>query len=150
MKNNKGFTLIIAITTTSLLLIVSFAVSNIALKQLVLAHAAQESQFSFYNADSGTECAIYWDLKNLYSAFDPYRTASDVTCNGQSVPQTRVIGATYATSTITFNLTKGCVVVDVVKRMGVATTTKIDSRGYNTCDVGASRKYERAVTISYD
>ena len=60
-SSEGGFTLLIAIVTTSMLLIVSFVVVNIALKQLVLANAGKESQHAFYNADSGTECAVYWE-----------------------------------------------------------------------------------------
>ncbi len=57
-KSKKGFTLLVAIVTTTMLFIVSFAVVNIALKLLILTYSNQESQFAFYNAESGMECAI--------------------------------------------------------------------------------------------
>src|SRR3990167_3653584 len=83
MKNNKGFTLLVAIVTTSLLLLVSFVVVNVALKQLVLANASQESQYAFYAADSGTECAVYHDLKTIPTPFSlPFRSFS---CNGSNI-----------------------------------------------------------------
>lgn len=93
MKNKKGISLLIAIVTTSILLVVSFVVANVALKQLVLAHLSQESQYAFYNADGGTECALYWDLKNPSgtSAFAPY----------QNVTWQNVVGATAFGNTIT-------------------------------------------------
>jgi hypothetical protein len=93
-KNKKGFSLLVAVITTSMFLIVSFVVANVALKQLVLSRANQESQYAFYNADSGTECAIYWDLKNPTgkSAFARYKiqdvvwtNAVNVTVNGNSI-----------------------------------------------------------------
>jgi len=153
MRTKKGFTLLIAIITTSMLLIVSFVVVNIALKQIVLANAAKESQYAFYAADSGTECAIYWDLRRdgTISSFDPYHSQAShtITCNGNVlVTRPQVVGE-YSTSTININFTKGCAVVRVVKHVGSATTTTIDSRGYNTCDTSSPRRYERGVLLTY-
>ncbi len=78
-KYKKGMTLLVAIATTSLLMLVSFFVANVALKQLSLSYTSEESQYAFYNSDSGTECALYWDIKNPSgtSAFAPY-TPNDV------------------------------------------------------------------------
>lgn len=161
MEKDKGFTLLIAIITTSMLLIVSFVVVNIALKQLVLANAAKESQYAFYAADSGTECAVYWDLKDsTISKFDT-TTPGTINCNGQTIStgsqtvntiptQASVIGGA-STSIFELDFTldsqpRGCAIVRVTKS---GTTTDIDSRGYNTCDTNAQRRYERGVTLKY-
>jgi Tfp pilus assembly protein PilX len=143
IKSNKGFTLLVAIITTSLLLIVSFVVSNIALKQVLLSSASQESQYAYFNADSGLECAIHWDLKDPTSTpFNP-SASSNITCNSQ----TMVVGGSNS-STFAFDLTKGCATVIVTKNIN--NTTTIQSKGYNTCSPGAARKYERGVEITYD
>ena len=74
-QNNAGFTLFVALIVTSLLLSIGFSLSNIVLKQLIFSQSSRESQISFYAADSGAECALYWDRKNqfgtttLYGAF---------------------------------------------------------------------------------
>ena len=161
-KNNKaGFTLLIAIVTTSMLLVVSFVVANIALKQLVLANTARESQYAFYGADSGTECAVFWDLPKdgSLSKFDT-STAGTIICNGQTIStgsqtintipsQVSVVGGS-ATSIFQLNLTKGCAIVRVTKTVvSGSVVTTVDSRGYNTCDTGAPRRYERGVTLAY-
>lgn len=158
VKKDKGFTLLIAIVTTSMLLIVSFVVVNIALKQLILANASRDSQFAFYAADAGTECAIYWDLKNTTSSFGT-STPGSITCSGQTITtgsqtvptipsQASVIGGGGANATSTFYLTftKGCAIVRVGKGANVTT---IDSRGYNTCDTSSAKRFERGVTLSY-
>jgi hypothetical protein len=75
MKRNKGFTLLIAVVTTSLMLLVSFVVLNVALKQLILSHSNQESQYAFYAADSGIGCAVYWDSQSP-THFSPGEPAS--------------------------------------------------------------------------
>lgn len=148
-----GFTLLIAIIVTAMLLIVSFVVVNVALKQLVLANAGKESQYAFYAADGGTECAVYWDFpaNGALSRFDPYYTTAtnNISCNGNITINRPVVDSGYSTTTFQINFTKGCAVVRVVKKVGLATTTKIDSRGYNTCDVNALKRYERGVIMSY-
>ncbi len=155
MKNNKGFTLLVAIVTTSLLMIASFVVVNVALKQLVLSYSNQESQHSFYNAESGVECAIYWDLKNPggSSAFATDTPPTTISCNGQNIAGMGGGGLGNATSTFTINnMPRGCVVVRVGKVQEPASSyglTRIESYGYNNCAGGFDRKFERGVTITY-
>ena len=145
---NSGFTLLVAIVTTSMLLIVSFVVVNVALKQLTLSYSSQESQYAFYNADSGTECAIYWDLKNPPgpSAFAT-STTSTISCYTMLNKVVGGGGSANATSTFTINYPKGCVTVQVGK--GNDGSTMVVSRGYNTCSAGAPRRFERGITLRY-
>lgn len=85
-KNQKGFALLTAIIITGMLLLVSFVVADLSYKELILTSTGQQSQIAFYMADSGAECALYWDLKNgPTSAFDPSNNSGSVTCNGQEV-----------------------------------------------------------------
>ena len=74
MKSENGFTLLIAVITTSILLMVSFAVTSVAFRQLTLSQSMKQSQYAFYAADSGLECAQDWDLNN--SALSSFSTAS--------------------------------------------------------------------------
>jgi len=152
-----GFTLLVAIVTTSILLLVSFVVVNVALKQLILTYSGQESEFSFYNGDSGMECALFWDLKNgSKSAFDS-TTPGTITCNGQTIStgsqtvptvpsQPSQIGGS-ANSTFSVNYDHGCSIVQVTKNLDG--TTLIQSRGYNTCTNGSLKRYERGISIVY-
>jgi hypothetical protein len=85
-KNQKGFALLTAIIITGMLLLVSFVVADLSYKELILTSTGQQSQIAFYMADSGAECALYWDLKNgPVSAFDPSNNSGSVTCNNQTV-----------------------------------------------------------------
>ncbi len=164
---DSGFTLLISIITTSLLLIVSFVVVNVSLKQVVQASSARESQYAFYAADGGTECAVYWDLNDSsQSAFatstitNPVGTINcgnnvPILTNSQSVQTTptptpsRIGGGGNANPTSIFQVTfrKGCAIVRVTKEINGYTT--INSRGYNTCDPSAPRRFERGVTLTY-
>lgn len=144
LPNNKktGFTLLVSIIVTSMLLIISFVVVNVAYKQLVLANFNQESQYAFYNADSGIECAVYWDFKGGVSAFNA-PISPTINCGGQLAPTS----TSGATTTFSVNLTRGYVTVDVGKHPNGLTI--ISSKGYNTSAVGSTRKLERGETLTY-
>lgn len=62
ISNQKGFTLLFAILVSILILAVGASIISIALKQVILSGAGRESQYAFYAANTGLECALYWDL----------------------------------------------------------------------------------------
>ena len=164
-KNNqeKGIVIYIAVTITAALILVSLEIVNFALKQKWLSNASRDSQAAFYAADSGVECALYWDLKNTgVSAFATSTAASNINCNNKSVPVTKTWnGATgYGTSTLAFDFSSAdtyCTSVSIVKRYsGGNLTTRIESRGYNigtasggACTSSKARRVERAVLVTY-
>lgn len=84
-SDNRGITLFISVTIMALLLFVSFAVSNIALKSLLFSSAGKDSQTAFFAADAGIECALYWDSKWDPSKFDTSSPGSPITCGGKTL-----------------------------------------------------------------
>jgi hypothetical protein len=159
-SSKKGFTLFIALIVSSLLLAVGFSLSTIILKQLVFANSGKESQLAFYAADSGSECALYWDRKGLdgFTVFDgafaTSTTNRDIFCGtgGPTTPQTAQVGSfskalsndqTQATTTFYVDYSdsisptqKACAKVSVFKWTDSSgptpvERTQIDSRGYN-------------------
>lgn len=114
MKNNKqqkGFTLLYAVLVSSIVLAASLSIINIALKQHKLSALSRESQVAFYAANTGVDCALYWDVKgrdtepDVTGVFlatgtyddpridgddDPLRTDSDpmsINCLGEDIVQ---------------------------------------------------------------
>lgn len=151
LKNDRGFTLLIAIVITATLLLVSSGIISLVVKQAFLASAAEQSQAAFYAADSGVECALYWDKHNPsgQSAFTD-GAATTISCNQDSSNPTNPTPNTpgHDTSfTITFNPKSYCAIV-IVKKPGDGTTS-IESRGYNTCNDADPRRVERGVKVSY-
>lgn len=144
-QTERGFTLLYASLMGSLLLAIGAAILNITLKELILSSAGRESQFAFFAADSGAECALYWDLK-----YDSFATssASSITCAGETIPN--MGGGGNANPTSVFNLTFApenyCAEVSVTKE---GLSTILESRGYNTCDTANSRRVERAIRVRY-
>lgn len=61
-KNKKGFALLFSVLVSVLVLAIGASMITIALKQIILSGSGRESQFAFYAANTGVECALYWDI----------------------------------------------------------------------------------------
>jgi hypothetical protein len=176
-KNKKGFTIFFATLVASLALAIGIAIYDITIRQLALSSTVQQSEYAIYAADTGAECALYWDAKygGSGSAFatssasaPPY---SGIVCGSfdvaaQGTPPTPfqtensnwshwgvVANASAATTTfsMTFPGVTYCATVQVGKTItgtGAISTT-IYSHGYNTCAVNAQSQLERELRVSY-
>lgn len=145
-----GFILPFAVLLSGVLLAIGLAVFNIIIKQTILASSARESQFAFYAADSGTECALFWDAKQ---GIFPTSSESSIysgaaSCSGVSITPFDSVVRTgnAATTTFDINTANQCIVVTVAK---YGANTKIESEGFNTCSTADPRRVERAVRITY-
>ncbi|MSR87891.1 MAG: hypothetical protein EXS69_01850 [Candidatus Zambryskibacteria bacterium] len=151
-QKERGFTLFIAVVITGTLLLISTGIINLAVKQSFISNSGKESQMAFYAADTGIECALYWDVKNPtgISAFAT-STGSTIYCNrdGNNPSNQWVVGGSTVSiiNKITFLPDPYCTIVTVTKVDNG--TTKIESLGYNTCDGVSGRRVERAVRASY-
>jgi hypothetical protein len=65
INKKGGIALLMAVLVSSLFFVIGAAIFKIAFIELVLSAAGKESQFAFYSADSGAECALYWDRNYL-------------------------------------------------------------------------------------
>lgn len=143
VKSNAGFALLMASLLSTLMLSIGTAVFNLSLKELILSSGGRESQFAFYAADTGTECALYWDLKENSFATS---STSNINCNEQVIEN--VGGSLISTFTFNFSPDPYCATVTVIKNSEMTQTT-IESRGYNTCDISNPRRVERGIKVSY-
>ncbi len=162
MKNinkTRGFTLFIAILVTGVLLLITAGVTSLATRHAQIASSGQSSQHAFYAADTGLECALYWDVKNPagFSAFST-STPSSIYCNDPPpLGPAMVVGGggdENPTSSFSFTLSPDsyCVVVTVNKVYSgspLVLVTTIESKGYNTCAPLNPRRVERAVRARY-
>ena len=159
---DKGFTLLFAVLASSLLLAVGLAIFNVALKEAILSSAAKDSQLAFYAADTGVECALYWDLQAdpPGSAFDPAAVGSSITCAGtriktgtQTVPTdppqpSQIGGALTSIFFLDFSPSSDtCAIVSVDKTKLPLTT--LESRGFTMCQTGSTRRVEREIRVTY-
>ncbi len=175
-KTKKGFTLFIALIVSSILLTIGFSIGNIILKQLKLVNSGKESQLAFYAADSGAECALYWDRKDTSgsSVYDMNfgtstpRESVRIDCgstnptppttNGKVYVESKNISGDIATTTFYVDFTENagypaCSKVVVVR---TGENTLVDARGYNAifrdgvgCDITNPRTVERGLQLRY-
>lgn len=162
---NRGFTLFIALVVSSLALAIGLVMLDITLRTLTLSQTSVQSQYSITMADSGAECALYWDTKCtganciMGSAFAT-STAwagspvnSSRMCNGYDITGTGyAVSPTASAATTTFlmastSLQAPCAVVTVAK-WGLPSRTTIISHGYNTC-TASNIQLERVYQISF-
>ena len=151
-RDQRGFTLLVSIVVMGTILLVATGIVNLAVRQALISASGRESQLAFYAADSGIECALYWDVQNPsgISAFAT-STSSSITCNG-ILATVGGGGNSNPTSIFSFTLTPDpyCVTAAVTKvYFGSVLRTTIESKGYNTCDLSNPRRVERAVRTTY-
>ena len=158
-KINSGFVLLFSIMISSIILLITLGVSNIALKEINFTISAKDTNDAFFAADTGAECALFNDKTSggLESAF--IENGSGVSCLGTTITFTNP----PSSSPWNFVLTglgstgKACAKVTVKKDIfdGLNTTTII-SKGYNNNDTStdtgcspASNAVERFIELSY-
>ena len=159
VKPLRGFTLLIAVMVSGVLLSIGLAIYNIVSKQIILSSAGRESQFAFFAADTGVECVLYWDSN--YDAFSS-SSVQVISCGGSRPIDPTTIIKTYdqnpshtmTTTTTQFSFSMGaalanpCVDVKVVRTEGPTRTT-VESLGHNTCVLTNPRRIERAIRVQY-
>jgi Tfp pilus assembly protein PilX len=151
-QDTKGFTLFLAMIVTATLLLVAAGVATIAVRQSLISTAGRESQIAFYAADTGMECALFWDVKNPSGNNTAFATSTGtmIHCNrdvNNAGNEWVVGGSSQSVFTMTFAPDPYCAVVRVTKQANGATL--IESRGYNTCSTSNPRRVERAVRARY-
>ena len=143
LRKNKenGFVALFAVLVSSILLLMALSISGVAYKEQLLSVNAKSSQYSFTSADTGMECALYWDVKQQW--YTSSNSPADIKC-GDAVPTLIVSVSTptlfaYSLSVnanVNGQTVPGCAVFAIDKSYdsdsdGTPDATKIDSRGYN-------------------
>jgi hypothetical protein len=160
--------MLFAVLVSSVLLSIGLSIFNLTLKEIELSSSGRESQFSFYAADTGIECALYWDFRgtNIFATSTSSRTPSPANPDCVATTTTQYINITPSVSnsssattvfnleipntSVTSNYAPYCARVTVTKTdSGGIIETAIDSRGYNTCDASDPGRVERALKVTY-
>jgi Tfp pilus assembly protein PilX len=75
-EHHKGFTLIIAVIFMAVVLSIGLSLGSLGYKQSVLASSSLESQYAFYAADAGLECALRADEQDNAFAYTKYNAST--------------------------------------------------------------------------
>lgn len=120
----------------SVMLAFGLALGSLSYKQQVLASSAIQSQYAFYAADAGLECALRADQQDGLFAYvaDLSAPAPSMTCDA-SAPLSATVLSHTASQWVIFNRfslddNKRCVDVTVYKPNGTG-TTYLFSQGYD-------------------
>jgi hypothetical protein len=105
LKNKNGFALIFSLFVTVLLLAVVASISFIAIKQVTLSSTGRESQYAFYAANSGVECALYWDFQGLQVGDDLFAVFGTIDGGGNLIaPISSTLDPSYFVNCAGINL----------------------------------------------
>ncbi len=150
-ENKRGFALLISIIFMSVMLSFGLALGALGYKQAVLASSAVESQYAFYAADAGLECALYADQQQNKFAYQSPQpaTAPLMACDGVSstFPPSFPNGIVSYTGSqwilaerLSLDSGKRCADVTIYKpALGTNGTTYLFSQGYDvSCATVAS------------
>jgi hypothetical protein len=163
----RGFTLLVAIIFSSVVLTVGLSLLDIFYKETLLASTVKESQNAFYNAESLMECALYNDQK--LAAFDYTSPDPNISCSGILIPlldtgtnqpalntTTRIGNTRITTFPVECALggTLGIVTIYKVENGTLPTCapgkeTCMYAKGYSSCDSSDPRRVERGVKVLY-
>ena len=158
---SSGFTVLFAVLIGSLIFSLGIAISQLSIKEIVLSSTGKQSETAFFAADTGVECALYWDFRIGREEEDEFVFPSydgevgdgldSIVCNGEPEVDISPVRSDSTAATSTFELTfvpSGCAEVIVGKtRTG---STVIESRGRNECGEGVNPgRVERALRVRY-
>jgi len=154
----RGFAVLFTVLISSIILAIALGITSISYQEVVLSSSAKEGNISFYAADTGADCALYWDTKSLFDT-----SPGQFNCANQAPPITST-----GQSPFSFNLelnNNSCAVVTVDKAAVIDPLnpsdlgTSIKSLGYNvSCSsllsqqqtgIFSPRLVERAIGVTY-
>ena len=159
IKENKGFVLLFAVTLAAIFLSIALGVGQVALKENNFSTAAVDTNNAFFAADTGTECALYWDNPN---GDDPngagtafvHPSTPTLSCNGNNGIVTTEPSASIWNFVITGlgSNSQSCVAVKIDK-ITKAPYTVVTADGYNltgtTCTSPPSNAVDRQLVTTY-
>ena len=162
----KGITFLLAVIVSALALSLSLGISFILLEEFKLARYNKNSFNAFFAADSGGDCALYWDLQqnafmnpidsiNSLASDLPGPFHVDIICMGQTLTISdltvteNLFGPNQGTTTeFSLNSPNTFVTVTVAK---IGRRTIITSLGKNISCVATAKPgtVQRGIEITY-
>jgi hypothetical protein len=147
-KNNRGFVLLYVIVISSIVLAIAIGVTNIAFNEVKFSTSAKDTNDAFFAADTGVECALFWDNSDLlYNTFIG-SAGEEMKCYGNHVdltPSGDIIGPWTFTISNLGSSENSCVKVTVDK--SIIPNTKITSVGQSNCN--SSNYVLRKLEVTY-
>ena len=166
-NKNSGFVLLFSIILSVVILALALGISNVAFRENTFATSAKETNNSFYAADIGVECALFYDLKPVQGSSGPVFPFGEpeanvtTTCSGNFIGLNNGDPVTPTSPPWEFivlglgDIGKACAKVSLDKEdIGTPSeSTQIISRGYNEgdalCESTNPNRIERVLEVNY-
>ena len=157
-EKNGGYAILFTVVIVGIISMITIGLSNAAYKQLILSSVARDSTTAFYQADIGSECALYAD--NEYNMIN---IPAGTTCGSDPAdplnpgillsftpPVTNNGVTSYDLILADENSNKKCFRINLTKtESDVSIASKVQAMGYNICKKSNSRTVERAIEVNY-
>src|SRR3989338_7920619 len=154
-SKKRGFALLIAVIVSTIILTIGLSIINTALKEIILASTVRNSLTSFYIADTGAGCALYWDnIRGNFekvSGFTVGSPPSMIECQHVKIPVVPADALRGVWLRDDEHLSKPCAEIEF-ETTSVGTREEkvfLRSWGFNTCDVTNQRRVDRALEVKY-
>ncbi len=154
-KKNGGYAILFAVVVVSVISIIAVGLSNSTFKQLILSSVARDSQTSFFESDTATECALYADAVLNLTSGTPSPWLCGVDANGRNysfdISPLSSGGNGYEVRPSAPDASP-CFEFGVEKLIPVNPgdpSTKVRGRGYNSCDKNSPKTVEREIQVTY-
>ena|SRR3989344_578193 len=139
----QGITLLLAIFIGSLALTLGIGVFTLVYGELGFSGTSKDSLVAFFSADSGIECALYWDIRQNAFATS---TTSNITCDND----TATVGGSSGFSSFVITFSDGsCTTVTVAKGAQTTITSLGQNLGDSSCRSVSNRVVQRGLEVSY-
>ena len=136
----RGVTLLLAIFISTLALSIGLGIFAIIFGELGISGTSKESLEALFAADSGVECALFWDIKQ--QAFST-STSNSISCAGSAFS---VGGSSLSVFDLNFS-NNSCAHVRLQK---TGSETIITSLGENVaCGLTGPRTVQRGLEVKY-
>jgi len=159
---SKGFVLLYSMMLSSILLTIALSVLNVSLKEVKFSTSGKETNDAFFAADTGSECALYYDKPDIDRFVSPSSDPNTILNCSSDIPISSGNSTLWSYSFKIVNLGNdgdGCAEVFVLKDVnGSSTRTEITVKGYNnggesnslpTCGQD-DRTIERQIKLTYE
>jgi len=169
-NQKKGFVILFAVILTSIILSVSLGLADITYKEISFATSAKNTGEAFFAADTGAECAIYYDYTGAVTLNGFQNPFGYVPTTGNDLPTLNCAGKSFgfedgysATGPWIFILPelgvsgKACAIVTVTKDFNLPNdpdddVTTVSSKGYNvgsqSCTSSSPTRVEREILLN--
>lgn len=169
-ERSRGFIILFTVVLASIILSVALGVANIAYKEISFTTSARATSEAFFAADTGAECALYYDLvgamgfNGLENPYGKNPSEFSTTCAGTAIDLNNGSSIPDPIGPWTFYLYPlgpsgtACAIVEVSREVNPPNpvVTTIISKGYNSggdtsdnCTSLNLNRVEREIHLTY-